>query len=441
MQSEDAPLLLPTRTSVTPRHFLEIASLLYVGVLVTGVYYSAAGLCIPSGFFGVGVQSTSAFVLLIGFLLVAELTIYQCDLVIMPRAVAVGLLLGRMALFELVIAADCSGLARALYPLVPFVAYFSLGKWASYGLSIFYIGFFVLKLSAAVPNWFLDQAYVSDLLMFFIGLVFAVSMARVASEAEAQRQRAEYFLNDLTRSHQKLRLYAEQVAELATIEERNRLARDIHDSLGHYLTTINVLLEKAIAFRKRNAQEADQAVVDAKRLSREALQDVRQSVSALRLAGEVFSLRGSLQELVKSAARDRFDVSLEWKSEAEEVQYSKPVLIGLFRVAQEAITNTRKHANATRVHIAVDLTEQEASISVQDDGHGFEPRLLDELGTYRQDRFGLQGLRERLALIGGTLRIESSSQHGTFVQAVIPKQPLKSDTLETMMIPDATQAS
>jgi signal transduction histidine kinase len=50
-------------------------------------------------------------------------------------------------------------------------------------------------------------------------------------------------------------------------------------------------------------------------------------------------------------------------------------------------------------------------------------------------------LRERLALIGGTLRIESSSQHGTFVQAVIPKQPLKSDTLETMMIPDATQAS
>src|SRR5262249_28984656 len=154
---------------------------------------------------------------------------------------AVAFLLARMALFELVAAVDCSGFSRALYPIVPFAAYFSLGKRVSYGLALFYLCAFIVKLSILVPAWYLDRDYVSELLMFFIGMVFAVSMASVASEAELNRRRAEQFLGDLSVSHQKLKVYAEQAVELAAAEERNRLARDIHDSLGHYLTTVNVL--------------------------------------------------------------------------------------------------------------------------------------------------------------------------------------------------------
>ena len=82
-------------------------------------------------------------------------------------------------------------------------------------------------------------------------------MASVASEAEANRKRAEPVLGDLAVSHQQLKAYAEQARELAMAEKRTRLARDIHDGLGHYRVIINWLLEKIIAFRQRNPQEAE----------------------------------------------------------------------------------------------------------------------------------------------------------------------------------------
>ena len=87
--------------------------------------------------------------------------------------------------------------------------------------------------------------------------------------------------------------------ELATAKERNRLAREIHDGLGHYLTIINVQLEKALTYRERNPAEEEQAVRDAKRLASEALQDVRHSVSALRATDEAFVLTPAIHALVE----------------------------------------------------------------------------------------------------------------------------------------------
>jgi signal transduction histidine kinase len=140
---------------------------------------------------------------------------------------------------------------------------------------------------------------------------------------------------------------------LATTEERNRLARDIHDSLGHYLTTISVLLKKAIAFRTRNAQESDSAISDAKRLTRDALQDIRQSISALRVSGDVFSFMTLLKDLIKSIDPDTTEIKLE--IEDDESDISKPVLMCLYRVAQEALTNIQKHAGARFVRLLTSL--------------------------------------------------------------------------------------
>src|SRR5262249_4799333 len=138
------------------------------------------------------------------------------------------------------------------------------------------------------------------ILMFFIGLLFALSMAQIASEAELNRRRAEHFLGDLATAHEQLKVYAAQAPALATAEERNRLAREIHDGLGHYLTTINILLEKAIAFRRRDAEAAENAMQDAKRLTREALLDVRRSVGSLRISGDTFSLPAALADLANT---------------------------------------------------------------------------------------------------------------------------------------------
>ena len=136
-------------------------------------------------------------------------------------------------------------------------------------------------------------------------------MAYLIRQERLNRRRAEQLVRELEESHRQLQAYAEQVAELATIEERYRLARDIHDSLGHYMTVINVQLEKALVFRDRNPEEAEQAVRESKRLAREALQEIRRSVSALRDTPETFSLCQTLTELVDNMNTGQFSIKLD----------------------------------------------------------------------------------------------------------------------------------
>jgi signal transduction histidine kinase len=290
------------RLRTIPRLFFQVVSLLYIGVLVTGVYYSVVA--------SVVWWRTMVFIGLILILLALEQWAQRSPAARASVYMAISLLGARMVLIEAVAAADSSGVARALYPLVPFAAYFSLGKKVSYGLAFLYLGTFAVILSLSMPFWYTNKEALSELFMLFIGLVFAISMASVACEAEANRRRAEQLLGDLAVSHQKLKTYAEQAVELATVEERNRLARDIHDGLGHYLVAITVLLEKILAFRQRNPEEAEIAALDARRLAREALQDVRQSVGTLRLSGEVFSLSAALTDLVKNVDQTRLALSL-----------------------------------------------------------------------------------------------------------------------------------
>jgi len=413
------------RTTPTPRLFLWVASLLYAGVLITGVYYYSV-----ANWSAIPVLSWRiiAFIGLLLVLLALEQYAQRYPVTHTTRYVMIGFLAARMLLIEAVAAVDPSGLSRVLYSIVPFAAYFSLGKRVSYGLAIFYMSLFVVKLCLFVPGWYMNKEAISEVLMFFIGLLFAISMASIASEAETNRRRAELFLGDLAASHQKLKVYAEQAAELATAEERNRLARDIHDSLGHYLTAINLLLEKAIAFRQRHPQEAVVAVFDAKRLTREALQDVRQSVGALRLSGEVFLLSVALADLIKNMNNGPLTINLEMTG--DETNFPKPALMALYRAVQEALTNAQKHARARQVSLRVMLDEQEASVSIDDDGEGFDTSLLDQLPPERNNRFGLQGVRERLEMVGGVLNVESHPDQGTHVFVSIPRRQPESDQME-----------
>jgi len=247
-----------------PRPLPWVASIVYLAVLATGVFYDLAGLAAP--------KSRAGFVAVIGLLLALELVEWRFLGSRPSRKAAVPLLLVRMLLFAVVTALDPDGFSRVLYLLIPFVAYFWLGRWISYALAAGYLTVAVVRVSS-VPGWTADAEQVSDLLMFLIGMLFAVSMAAVAAEAQASQARAEKLFADLGRSHQQLLAYTEQAAELATVTERNRLARDIHDSLGHHLTAIAIQLQKADVFRDRDPATADQAMADARCSVKQALRD------------------------------------------------------------------------------------------------------------------------------------------------------------------------
>jgi signal transduction histidine kinase len=209
------------------------------------------------------------------------------------------------------------------------------------------------------------------------------------------------------------------VEELATTKERNRLARDIHDSLGHFLTIINVQLEKALLFRERDQQEADQAVRDAKRLASEALQEVRRSVGTLRVMEERFTFIPAITELVERVQSSQLELSFQMKGSDEG--YSRQALLSLFRAAQEGLTNIQKYAAASSAQLEIEFGEAAATLCLTDNGRGFEPGRLSDLPPGRQGSYGLQGVRERLELIGGSLQIRSSPGEGTCLCATVPR--------------------
>jgi two-component system NarL family sensor kinase len=225
-------------------------------------------------------------------------------------------------------------------------------------------------------------------------------------------------------SVQRARISAEHTraaARLATIEERNRLAREIHDTLAQGLAAITLQLETADALAETRPTRAHEAIQRALTLARSNLEEARRSVMDLRAA--------PLQDRTLVAALA--DLAAEESESTTPITHYTlqppmhfPVLparieSGLYRVAQEALGNARKHANAHYIEMTLTADEQQVHLSVQDDGHGFDPELVTQK---REGHFGLAGMSERVKLLGGTLCIQSTPGAGTSIDVLIPRK-------------------
>lgn len=389
----------------------------YCAVLAAGLYYSAMGL-------GRAVQGpqVAGFVLVIAALLAVEAAEWRWLPLPLPRWEMLALLATRLGLFAAAAVLDPSGEFWVLFILVPFAAYFALGRTVSLVLGGVCLAFVFAGFTLRVPHWYTQPMYLSDVLMFGLGLVLAIAMAGTAIGEQAGRIRLEAALRDLRESHGQLTAYAAQVADLSAAAERNRLARDIHDSLGHHLTAIAVQLEKAQAFRGRDGSAADQAVADARWLARQALQDVRGSVAALR--GDELSapLSAMLADLVRQAGSGEPLVTLTFTG--DEAGVGAAARTALFRTAQEALTNARRHSGAQQVLVSVTVDDREARLVVTDNGRGFDPsQCSTQTGRAAQEGlggFGLLSIRERAALAGGYAEIASRPGAGTTVTVALP---------------------
>ena len=244
---------------------------------------------------------------------------------------------------------------------------------------------------------------------FLASFAFVIVFTRVAVREKHTRERAEELAGELAAANEQLREAALRTEELAMAWERNRLAREIHDSLGHYLTTVAVQLEAARALHGTEPARALGAVEKAHGLAREALVEVRRSVGALRAEGPARPLVERLRELAGSEAGVVVDVRVVGavRRLGPEVEH------GLFRVAQEGLTNVRKHAAARAVTVTVDFSAGDrVALGVEDDGRGCGSKVPT-------GGFGLTGLRERVALLGGTLTAGNGSVGGFALRAEI----------------------
>ncbi len=392
-------------------------SVLYIGI--TGVIAYLNGLT------NCGPYAVSNFAMSIGGILLILLGLEWIESSQYPfkisTRIAVFLLITRTVLIEGIVALDCNGIALFLFPIIPYSAHFIWGGLTSTLISLCYVLLIIWRTNLTGMLFYVNPGTQENLLAFSFAMLFVPLIASVIHRDDESRRKTEQLLTDLKISHLQLQAYTEQVADLAATEERNRLARDIHDSLGHHLTAINIQLEKALSYQDRDPQEASQAIIDAKDAAANALSDVRQSVGTLRSPEHEFSLIASLEKLIKGICDDNLRVNLS--HQGSEAGYSRSTLMILYRAAQEGLTNVQKHAQASEVDLEINLGKTEATLILIDNGQGFDPESLQQTQTAQQPGFGLRGIRERLDLVRGRVALNSRSQQGTEIKVVVPKKP------------------
>jgi signal transduction histidine kinase len=267
---------------------------------------------------------------------------------------------------------------------------------------------YAVTMDLLAANWSMVW---SGLPLFLAGQIFIIVFTQMAVSEERARSQVEKLYRELEAANDRLREYALKVEELAITKERNRLAREIHDGLGHYLTTVFMQIQAARVVMKVDPQKGMDALATAQNLTQEALIDVRRSVAALRDApGDSLSLQEEIEKLLKGC--EGAGLTTELKIIGSPRTLSPQAIQTLYRSVQEGINNTCKHAHANRLSILLDYSQKESiRLILHDDGIGAEQ--LD-------GGFGLLGMRERVHMLKGDLSIQTTPGNGFLLEVKIP---------------------
>lgn len=247
--------------------------------------------------------------------------------------------------------------------------------------------------------------------IFLAGQIFIVVFTQMAVSEEKARAEVEQLVNELEEANQRLREYAVEVEDLAITKERNRMAREIHDGLGHYLTTIHMQIQAARAVMKSDPARAQDALGHAQNQAQEALLDVRRSVSALRDSPiDNISLQDEISKMLKIC--ENSGMITEMKVNGSFRSLTAQTMLTIYRSAQEGINNSVKHAHAKRISVLLDFTqERQVRLVIRDDGKGAENF---------NGGFGLLGIRERVQMLNGQVTIATAPGDGFKLEVCLP---------------------
>lgn len=252
------------------------------------------------------------------------------------------------------------------------------------------------------------------------GYFFFGTFAHALVRADAARRESQVLLAELQEAHRQLQEYAARIEELVVVEERNRLAREMHDTLGHHLTVASVQLEGAQRLCIADPERAASMVGTVRQQVREALSELRSTVAALRTPIEAdLQLSSSLSRLM-AHFEEATSLTIHKVLPEEMPDLPDTHRLTLFRATQEALTNIQKHAEAERVWLVLTVHDELVTLLVSDDGQGIS-LSADHVG------YGLRGLRERTAQLGGELHLEPRPGGGAQLSLRLPLPEEKGD--------------
>jgi signal transduction histidine kinase len=234
---------------------------------------------------------------------------------------------------------------------------------------------------------------------YFGNCIFVLLLGTIWTEEQKSRQRADRL--------------SQQVETLATDLERNRIARDIHDTLGHSLTSLDVQIELAQRLQATEPARAQQSIDLAKKLSAQALDNVRQALGTMKRSN--FDLTEAIFALADQNQPLQIDVDVRFPQLSLQSSYQ------LYCIIQESLTNIQKHAQANRVTIESTIVVGGAS---QNENRGTIVKICDNGKGFDLDRphagFGLRNMKERVQCLGGEFQIDSNIGQGTQLKIFVP---------------------
>ena len=288
------------------------------------------------------------------------------------------------------------------------------GQLVALGLSLLCYGTLILsrpivpeKLRTVVWDWRL-----SSVLLFSLTMVFALMLINALLAERQSRSRLEIALEELETTHAQLRQYALRIEDQATLQERNRIAREIHDGIGHTLAAQTIQINNALLFWQTDNDKALTFLKQTKQLAADALLEIRRSISVLRsnplqgkpLETAIETLLTSFQQTTGIEPACKINLPHALPAEVNTTVY---------RLVQESLTNIYKHAHATAVTIQIQQQIGALQLSIDDNGNGFNP-------TQNTTGFGLQGMRERATALGGQLHLSSQPAKGCRISVTLP---------------------
>ena len=249
------------------------------------------------------------------------------------------------------------------------------------------------------------------------GYYFFGAFATATSQSEAARHRSQELLEELESANQQLREYAAQAEELAAAQERNRLARELHDSVTQTIFSMTLTAESSRILLKRGPKQVEPQLDRLNELAQGALEEMRTLIHELRPAAVVEDgLIPALHKHVDSLKqRDGLVVELNIHGEARIGGEQQD---GLFRIVQESLNNVSKHAQVDKALVTLQQTNGRVVLAIEDNGVGFDVSAVPP----GEEHMGLTSIRERTEMLKGDLKVESSPGEGTRITVDIPAE-------------------
>ncbi|MEZ4645393.1 MAG: sensor histidine kinase [Chloroflexota bacterium] len=260
-----------------------------------------------------------------------------------------------------------------------------------------------------MENWRASLTWIGMLIPMLIFVFVYVTLFVRQSQA---RSEAQHLLQELAAAHQQLAAYAQQVETLTLTNERQRMARELHDTLAQGLAGLVLQLEALeVNLERGNVPQAAHIAGQAKTRARSTLADARRAIDDLRITGTQSPLEAIAREVERFTSATGIPCATELPTALDLPTLQSEHLL---RCISEGLTNVARHAQATQAWVTLTQADAALHITVRDNGRGFDPTAIPA------GHYGLVGLRERARLAGGTLHIASEPEQGTRIEMVIP---------------------